>query len=196
MGYSRAGFDVVGVDILQQPHYPFEFHQEDALEFLNRWGRWATRNFDAIHASPPCQAYSVATPDRSIHPDLYGAVRDLLEATGLPWVIENVPGAPYRSGITLCGGMFGMEVRRHRNFETSWMLLTEPHTCPEKPWTVTGHPNGKARETPRHRDAATADGPRLMGCEWMTWNECVQAIPPAYTQFIGRALMAQVQVAA
>jgi hypothetical protein len=118
VGYARAGFEVVGVDIEPQPNYPFEFHQADALEFCREHGH----EFDAIHASPPCQAY---TPLRAVHgkdyPDMLAATREALEATGLPWVIENVPGAPINSGIFLCGTMFDLRVYRHRWFETPFM---------------------------------------------------------------------------
>lgn len=208
MGYARAGFDVVGVDHADQPRYPFEFHKGDAIRELTRllgrevdeWDRlgplYGLDEFDAIHASPPCQAYSVSTPDKAKHPDLYGEVRSLLEATGLPWVIENVPGAPFRSGITLCGGMFGLAVRRHRNFESSFVILTEPHTCPAEPWTVTGHSNGKGRITAKHRDPTTEVGLGAMGCEWMTWAEAAQAIPPAYGEWIGARLLEQIAAAA
>src|SRR5262245_29670527 len=108
MGYHRAGFDVVGVDINPQPNYPFHVVRDDALEFL-RTGSWVDR-YDAIHASPPCQAYSVlrrANPDAQ-YPDLIAPTRELLEQTGLPWVIENVPGAPLAYSIELCGSMFGL----------------------------------------------------------------------------------------
>ncbi len=123
MGYHRAGFEVVGVDIAPQPHYPFEFIQGDALLYLQAvpWLRDLSR-FDAIHASPPCQAYSQASAqwdsrlgaDR--HPDLLPEVRMLLEATGLPWVIENVPSSPMSNYVVLCGSSFGLGVRRHRWF--------------------------------------------------------------------------------
>jgi DNA (cytosine-5)-methyltransferase 1 len=190
MGYHRVGFDVVGVDIEPQPHYPFEFRQMDALAVLRAC--IGPLEFDAIHASPPCQAYSVSTPDRSKHPDLYDEVRTLLEATGLPWVIENVPGAPYRSGVTLCGGMFDLPVKRHRNFETSFLILQPHHRCPEEPWAVTGHSNGKGRVTAKHRDPSTHVG--LMDCDWMTWKEATQAIPPPYTTWIGTQLLQHLKV--
>ena len=135
-GYHRAGFEVVGVDITDQPDYPFEFVKQDALwilEVMVRQGslcpsaesRYWLRDFDAIHASPPCPAYSSLKslhPDAE-HPDLYVRVRDWLQRAERPYVIENVIGAPYRSGVMLCGSMFGMPVRRHRNFETSFLVL-------------------------------------------------------------------------
>ncbi len=126
MGYHRAGFEVVGVDIAPQPNYPFEFVQMDALDCVAAMSGLV--GLEAIHASPPCQAYStLATlaPDND-YPDLYEPTRDLLEQTGLPWVIENVIGAPYRSGVVLCGSMFGLRIRRHRNFESNVLMFAPP----------------------------------------------------------------------
>ena len=198
MGYSRAGFDVVGVDIEPQPHYPFEFHRGDAVDLLRLYDPdWLLGPFDAIHASPPCQAYSKVGNNRSSHPDLYESVRDLLEKTGLPWAIENVESkVPYRSGIILCGSMFGMEVRRHRNFETPFMLMQPQcdHRAQGRPVTITGHAGGN--ESRHSRKASSAEGPILMGTPWMTWGECVQAIPPAYTEFIGGQLLNHLSVEA
>jgi site-specific DNA-cytosine methylase len=120
MGYSRAGFEVVGVDIEPQPNYPFEFVQGDALEVLWGHGYWGVpADFDAIHASPPCQHYANVTRwrgDQADHPDLIAPVRDLLEQTGLPYVIENVRTAELRSCFLLCGSHFLLPIRRHRYF--------------------------------------------------------------------------------
>jgi len=189
MGYHRAGFDVVGVDLAAQPNYPFEFHQADAMTF-------ELDGFDAIHASPPCQAYSAATSHtrRSRHPDLYEATRYRLAATGRPWVIENVIGAPYRSGIVLCGSMFGLAVRRHRNFESSDAMLA-PQCEHRRQGPVLGvygdggggkstRPSGGGG-TKAHRHEFAA----LMGMPWATPREIVQAIPPAYTEWIGQRLL-------
>jgi DNA (cytosine-5)-methyltransferase 1 len=187
MGYHRAGFDVVGVDIEPQPHYPFEFVQDDALKFLNRM-IGEPLDFDAVHASPPCQHYSVSTAEPGRHPDLYAQVRDLLEATGLPWVIENVIGSPYESGVVLCGGMFGMEIRRHRNFESSFMVMAPPHTCPREPWQVTGHLHRTKQVSKRHRKPDRETALAVMDCPWMDHEEVVLAIPPAYTEFVGMQL--------
>ena len=125
-GYSRAGFDVVGVDIKQQKNYPFRFHQCDAFEFMLAHGK----EFDVIHASPPCQAYSkISKVNGGTYPDLVAKIRDALIATGKPYVIENVPGAPLGPSIVLCGTMFGLktpcgtELRRHRYFECSHALM-------------------------------------------------------------------------
>ena len=190
MGYHRAGFDVVGVDIVDQPRYPFEFHQGDALEVGVRL--LAEQPFDAIHASPPCQAYTAYR--RKGHgvgddyPDLIAETRRLLEQTGLPYVIENVPGAPLKNPVQLCGSSFGLDVRRHRLFETNWPLLVPP--C------------NHAAQTPRFPHATNRSNLRstvevgvwripmhvqeqAMGIDWMTLEELSQAIPPAYTEFLG-----------
>jgi hypothetical protein len=187
VGYHRAGFDVVGVDIAPQPNYPFEFWRADALEVLRSWGTSIAYHFahaDAIHASPPCQAYAGVTAwrgRREDHPALIGQTRELLERTGLPYVIENVPDARFelRDPIRLCGSMFGLGVRRHRYFELggwSWDGLLHPchHRRDDLPFEHKG-------------ERAYADA---MQCEWMTAFEARQAIPPAYTELIGAQLLA------
>jgi DNA (cytosine-5)-methyltransferase 1 len=135
MGYARAGFEVVGVDIKPQPHYPFEFIQGDAMAFL-RDGPTLTHGerIDVIHASPPCQRYSIANNihQNDDHPDLLPETRRLLLATGLPYVIENVPGAPMQNYAVACGLALGVNVKRHRWFESSELLMMPP--CPK------GHP--------------------------------------------------------
>jgi DNA (cytosine-5)-methyltransferase 1 len=180
MGYSRAGFDVVGVDIKPQPHYPFEFHQGDAMT-------WPLDGFDAIHASPPCQFYSITRNlpwvDRSKHWDSVPPTLAGLQASGLPYVIENVIGAPL-DGIMLCGQMFGMRradgkpVYRHRLFESSTFLMAPSHP---KHYEViqAGH---------QTRGRLSGHGTDI-GCEWMTKTERNQAIPPAYTEWIGAQLL-------
>lgn len=179
-GYHRAGFDVVGVDTAPQPNYPFELHQADALEYLAQHGH----KFDAIAASPPCQRYAKvtkATGHADQHPDLIGHTRELLTATGRPWVIENVPEAAHlgllRADYLLCGSMFGLRIRRHRAFETSWRAhqMTAPCT----------HHRGLLPFI-HEAERAYADA---MGCTWMTKFEGRQAIPPAYTQHIGHDLL-------
>lgn len=188
VGYHRAGFDVVGVDAKPQPRYPFEFHQGDAFEFLEAHGH----EFDAIHASPPCQAYSVCGGWRpqAEHPTLIEPVRELLTATGLPFVIENVVGAPLHGAAMLCGSAFGLRVRRHRIFEGSFPLFgTQCRHGEQGPCVGVygnqgrriGHWLGRARNV--------ADASNAMGIDWMTWRELTQAIPPAYTEFIGRQLL-------
>lgn len=190
MGYHRAGFDVVGVDIEPQPHYPFEFHQGDALDYV--WQHWT--EFDAIHASPPCQAYSVTrTMHEAIHPELVSPVRDMLRSTRLPYVIENVVGAPLLEPIRLCGSSFGLRVWRHRLFEMSDPPAIAPvcshyhHPLPLD-ITGTGGPGGRHRKP---RGLATAR--EAMGIDWMTRVELSEAIPPAYTEWIGAQLLRVVQ---
>lgn len=191
MGYHRAGFDVTGVDLHPQPRYPFRFWQMNALGLE----LWVLSAFDAIHASPPCQYYSsagkaaIVTYGERHYMDLYAATRGLLEASRRPWVIENVPAAPSRSGVLLCGSMFGLPIERHRIFESS-MLILNPYACDHQPdaITITGHTpqrwlGGKRQGVLRETHQAA------MGIDWMTVRELVQAVPPAYTEFVGRELM-------
>ncbi len=191
MGYHRAGFRVVGVDIKPQPHYPFMFIQADATKFpYKSKGAFALAGFDVIHASPPCQAYSVSTPDKSKHPDLAGRVREILAASMLPYVIENVPGAPLRDYVVLCGSSFGLRVRRHRLFETNFPLLAPPcnHRDQGTPVGVYGGGTGKGQKRGRKVMSST-EAVQVMGMPWATRKEVTQAIPPAYTEFIGSQLM-------
>ncbi len=199
-GYANAGFEVVGVDIADQPNYPFEFYREDALEAL----REGPEAFDAIHASPPCQAYSTlaARHPENEYPAHIEAARDLLQATGLPYVIENVEGAPLHNPTMLCGSSLGLDVRRHRLFETNFPLMAPGCSHGGKPkrfriyehgaWrlspfvAVYGHGGGKEREA----------GPAAMGIDWMTRAELVEAIPPAYTEHIGGYLLTHLQAVA
>lgn len=204
MGYHRAGFEVVGVDIEPQPRYPFEFVWADAMEF-------PVGGFDAIHASPPCQAHSsiakqqrVLRPDAYGHPDLVAATRDRLLAAAVPFVIENVVGAPLINPIQLCGSSFGLDVRRHRLFELhGFFMLAAP--CAHYWQTprfqsldrriaglasvvgVHGHHNYSGER--ELREAA-------MGIDWMNSYELTQAIPPAYCEHIGPHLMAALNVKA
>jgi DNA (cytosine-5)-methyltransferase 1 len=196
MGYHRAGFDVVGVDIEPQPHYPFRFIQADAIEYIREHGH----EYDAIHASPPCQGYSrtrsIPGRDASSYPLLIEDVRSLLIATGQPWVIENVPGAPLVSGVMLCGAMFGLRVYRHRLFESSVFLLAPPHMKhrekigTHKLASYIGQP-GAMVTVAGHLFSREA-GSVAMGIDWMTREELAEAIPPAYTEFIGTHLLAAV----
>ena len=184
VGYHRAGFDVVGIDIAPQPHYPFEFHQGDAMT-------WPLDGFDAVHASPPCQAYSVATPRPGDHPDLYAATRERLAVSGVPWVIENVIGAPVGWATVLCGSMFGLRVRRHRTFESSVVLLGPScdHFTQGTPLGVYGHSGGGRYPGHSGTKASAHQFADLMGMPWATPREIVQAIPPAYTEHVGAQLL-------
>ncbi|MGW4739007.1 DNA methylase [Nocardia xishanensis] len=192
MGYHRAGFDVVGVDIIHQPRYPFTFHRADAIEFLTAHGH----EFDAIHASPPCQRYSslhALSPD-SEYPDLVAATRAALDAVGRPYVIENVMPAPLdrARSITLCGAMFGLRTYRHRRFE-SRLRLSAPVEPEHRVRTATSR--RRERWAAGWNISVTGDvgryvGPEAMGIDWMTGDELCQAIPPAYTQHVGAQLLA------
>lgn len=239
-GYRRAGFtDIVGVDIRDQPRYPFWFWQGDALEYLARYGR----EFDAIHASPPCQQYSrtrkilegKGLPNK--HPDLIAPTREALRACGRPYIIENVPGAPLLDPVVLCGTQFGLRVYRHRLFEASIPLLSPPHTAHRgstgshrgystgHPFVTVGGHNfnyaegaaamgmlgvyagkvtllgtkatpyaaGSGRTHYRPEETTLQAGREALGACWMTRDELCQAIPPAYTEYLGRQLLAYLQ---
>lgn len=209
-GYDEAGFDVVGVDHKPQPRYPYLFCQMDAMEALERLlaGKKLVfrqkdeariiylQSISAIHASPPCQAYSVATPDKSKHPDLIGPVRELLKKTGKPYVIENVPGAPLCGYITLCGLMFDLKVFRHRWFECNWRIQNMPHishkgkAIGEGYFSVCGNSGGWTKWGKKKvRKGNIKECRDAMGIDWMTRKEIVQAVPPAYTKYIGTELM-------
>lgn len=192
-GYDRAGFRVIGVDIEPQPRYPFRFVQADALEAL---AGWDLSRFAAIHASPVCKRYCKLTPmaARAGHPDQVAAVRSLLTGRAdCPWVIENVPRAPVRPDLKLCGCMFGLPgLRRERWFETSWHALDLRPPCHHEGRAVTVTGNGGGWSKRDGIDLGTkADRSAAMGIDWMTNRELSQAIPPAYTEHIGRQLMAQ-----
>ncbi len=207
MGYHRAGFDVVGVDNRPQPNYPFEFIQEDALKFVDSfshpWSAYRASEFAAVHASPVCYAWSKMRDCRpgskDEQPDLITPLRPLLDATGLPYVIENVPGAPLRNWVQICGTGLGMTLQRHRWFESNVPLWGVPCAHGQNPWNPDyGHATGrKRRRVPvigewrvpkRLQDDA-------MGIDWMTLDELTEAIPPAYTQWIGEQLLAHIEAA-
>ena len=185
-GYRRIGFDVTGVDIKPQPRNPHRFVEADALEYLQEHGH----KYDAIHASPPCQRYSSLTALTSTkdHPDLIGPVRDMLITLGKPWVIENVKGAPLRNATMLCGTMFGLAVARHRYFETNFSL---PRTsaCNHKDKQLYTVLTKSCRRIGDMRGPSShAIGKKAMGIDWMTQSELGEAIPPAYTAWIGQTL--------
>jgi DNA (cytosine-5)-methyltransferase 1 len=201
MGYHRAGFEVVGVDIAPQPHYPFEFIQEPyEAALFDLMNNWPEGTFDAIHASPPCQAHSSAGLAATVtygkhYEDLLTPTRHLLIATGLPWVIENVPGAPMRADFWLCGCGFGLpDLKRERWFETSWhggpTELRPPCNHDGNTITVTGHTPQRWAHG-RRKCVTKAEREAAMGIDWMTVKELSQAIPPAYTEFIGAQLLDQ-----
>ena len=200
MGYYRAGFDVVGIDHIPQPRYPFSFIREDAIDLLEDIVYKRVRlNFDAIHASPPCQAYSDLQKQskRDYYPDLIEPTRVLLQETGLPYVIENVETAPLIDPVILCGVAFDeLRVIRHRGFETNFFLPQQPHYSHPLCFTHDKRKShyGKLDEMKDYvmvngggncSKAAAADA---MGIDWMTKKELNEAIPPAYTEYVGKFL--------
>lgn len=212
VGYQRAGFDVVGVDIQVQKHYPFEFHQGDAIAYLEE--HW--QEFDAVHLSPPCQPFSITQhAHTNEHPDLLVPAREAVVKTGLPYVIENVEGAPLINALTLCGTEFGLRaldvdgvplaLRRHRLFESNVWLMGAGG-CSHDETQVAGSYKASRHRTPEHRDNPARRGgytpalkvrAELLGIDWkMNEHELAQAIPPAYTAFIGAQLLESLAVAA
>lgn len=217
MGYHLAGFDVVGVDKDRQRNYPdhFAFIQADVLTLNVEW----LRAFDAIHASPPCQFASDVTPDKSKHLNLIPATRAMLDAAGRPYVIENVEGAlaHLRDPVVLCGSMFNLgaliegeryDLERHRGFEVSGFHLPQPD-CAHTGRPVVGVYGGHARRRGgKHRTGAktvkTAEFPpgishlgiarQALGMDWGTLGELSEAIPPAYTKYIGGHLLQQMGI--
>lgn len=211
MGLHRAGFEVVGVDIKPQPRYPFTFHQADALTF-------PLEGFDFIWASPPCQAHSSisrVSGRQEHHVDRIEETRARLTSTCALWVMENVVGAPLEAPFMLCGTMFGLrttcgaELRRHRLFEANWHIGLQPH-CQHGESVVGvygGHAHDRRRKTitvtgstpqqnvVRNRSRLTfpiGEAKHAMGIDWMTMAELSQAIPPAYSEYIGRAAIAHI----
>jgi DNA (cytosine-5)-methyltransferase 1 len=194
-GYQRAGFDVTGVDLHPQPDYPFTFHQGDALEYLaDHLGE-----FDAIHASPPCQASSALTKGTNrgrVYTQLIPVTRSLLATAGVPTVLENVQGSDLRRDITLCGEMFGLDVIRHRYFEVDGFPFHQPphvkHRGRVRGWrhgiyydgpyfAVYGEGGGKG---------TVSEWQAAMGMGWTDDRKAIaEAIPPAFTEFIGRQLL-------
>ncbi len=187
MGYHRAGFEVVGVDIKPQPHYPFTFRRDDALSFAREF--WS--EFSVIHASPPCQAFSVSRfLWKKKYPDLITPLKEFLYyEQDLPFIIENVPNAPIYPHIILCGSQFNLysgirPLHRHRWFEIGnykTFALIPPCQHGKNTLKVFGHSS--------ERDGTMKERSEAMEINWMTNDELSQAIPPAYTQWIGRQLM-------
>lgn len=214
MGYYRAGFEIAGVDIKPQPHYPFEFHQADALTY-------SLEGYDAYHASPPCQGYSIMLNLPWLkgrqYPKLIPLVRALFVATDKPYVIENVSGARYcrrlpegLQGGYLCGQMFQLPIFRHRYFETNFAWFQPGHPKHEGHIKDGRKLGGRAREIIVRRTGQTYgfDRPecavghaamagvaarKALGTEWMDRDEASQAIPPAYTEYIGKYLIQAIE---
>lgn len=205
MGYSRAGFEIVGVDISQQPHYPFEFYQDDALayleDFLELGWDHGSRPIHAVHASPPCQ-FKTAYNRRPGHvyesPNLIPGIRKLLDKTGLPYVIENVEYARDHliNPVRLCGSSFGLDVRRHRLFECSFPVEVPP--C-DHSWQKPRFPPATNRTNLRSTveigvwRIPLETQQKAMGINWLPLESLSEAIPPAYTEHIGWQLMKVVQ---
>ena len=198
MGYSLAGFDVVGVDVKKQKRYPFEFIQADALEVMSD-SRFLC-SFDAIAASPPCQTHSRTKHLRNAQGkstskiDLIPQTRDFLIGAGVPYVIENVPGAPLINPVCVCGSSFGLGVRRHRLFESNVSLVSSEcdHKKQGRPIGVYGSMRDEIPKGGKTADSIE-QARDAMGIDWMIWSELVEAIPPAYTCFIGLQLMRYVR---
>jgi len=202
MGYHLAGFEVFGVDISDQPNYPFQMHTGDAIEYVKRHGH----EFDAIHASPPCQGHSGPTKGTNAarnaaqgrsHPDLIDATRQALDATGKPYVIENVMGAPLRRDLVLCGEMFGLGVLQHRIFELGGWTTEQPEHIRHR-GRVRGWRHGTFYDGPYvaayGRGGGKATVAAMQTAKQITWSddhvELCEAIPPAYTKWIGERLLA------
>lgn len=193
-GYEQAGFEVTGVDLYPQPKHRGEFVQSDAIEYALKHGH----EYDVIHASPPCQAYSMSSmqfrKSGKEYPDLIAPTRAALMLIGKPYVIENVPGSPLINPIELCGSMFGMRTYRHRLFECSIAIEPPPH------------PEHKARSAKMGRPPADDEFiqyvghfpgvglvQEMTGLHWLGQKELAQSIPPQYTKFIGEKLMANLE---
>jgi DNA (cytosine-5)-methyltransferase 1 len=185
-GYAQAGFtEILGVDLAPQPRYPYHFVQDDAVDFLNHVD---LNEFDLVHASPPCQLFTFGNAGRATnHLDLITPIREALEARAVEYVIENVIGAPLRDPIMLDGIMFGLKVMRKRLFETNWPLEQPPRRRTKlradkhELSTVAGHGGNGCRNLFTWSLA--------MGISWMTIEEITQAIPPAYTRYIGKEFL-------
>jgi DNA (cytosine-5)-methyltransferase 1 len=206
-GYARAGFDVVGVDIEWQPNYRGKYHRGDAIEFVTEYGH----EFDVITASPPCHLHSTlrhTLPLEHGHVDLVAKTRGALKATGKPYVIENVPDAPLIDPVMLCGSMFGLgaecadgqfrQLRRHRLFESN-MDLSPPRGCLHFGLSISVHGGGTTRRTSwavdrrggyQGRKSEREDAMRI---HWMNRKDLDLAIPPVYTEWLGRQVLEQLR---
>lgn len=188
MGYNRAGFEVTGIDLKHGKRYPFTYRRMSVLDLKPE----DLQEYDLIHSSPPCQTYSItknlriAQGKSTDKQDLIEPTRELLKASGKPYIIENVVGAPLINSIRLCGSAFGLKVRRHRLFESNMPLsgIACDHKSQGRPVGVYGSLND---EIPNGgRTAKTIqEGRTAMGIDWMIWGELVEAIPPAFTKYLG-----------
>jgi len=202
MGYHRAGFDVIGVDIEPQPNYPFEIVNADASELLKH-GNNVFTDIDVIHASPPCQRFTAYRRRGSGvgegYPDLIATIRDSLARIGVPYVIENVAGAPLDNPARYCGSSFGLDVRRHRFFESNIALMAPE--C-DHGWQTPRFPPATNRANLRRTVEVgvwripLSVQQAAMGIDWMTLTELSEALPPSYTEDIGAQLLAHIAEAA
>lgn len=192
-GYSDAGFDILGVDINPQPHYPFPFVQADAIEFIMS----TDLPYQAIHSSPPCQYYSMMSrcrPDLAAkYPDLIGPTRVALQTRGVPWVIENVVGSPLIRPIRLCGWSFGRELYRHRMFETNFPVPRKRHLPHEKPGSRAGHWKPGEIISISGNFSPVWLAKQVMEISWMKRSELAESIPPYFTEYIGGFMMQEVE---
>lgn len=200
-GYAAAGFEVVGVDWEHHPTFPYQQVTADALAVLDDLDYLAT--FDVVHASPPCQAYSdlAARWRGNTYPDLVALVRDKLRAADTVYVIENVEGAPLRDPVTLCGSMFGLaavgpdgvrrQLRRHRLFESN-VVLTAPGPCTHWGDIIGVYGHGGGGQQARGYKATRSEAVAALGIHWMRIEDLAQAIPPAYTQHLGKQLASKI----
>ena len=194
VGYARAGFEVIGVDIKKQKRYPYQFIQANALEILA--DKDFISQFDVIAASPPCQTHSATKHLRNAQGkstnkiDLIPQTREGLIASGKIYIIENVPGAPLIDPVVMCGSSFGLKVRRHRQFESNVKLTGLPcnHKLQGKPVGVYG---SMRDEIPGggHTAKSLEEAREAMGIDWMLWGDLVEAIPPIYTEYLGKQIM-------
>lgn len=206
VGYRRAGFKVTGVDDKDHPDYPYELIVADAMDVLE--DRAFLSRFVVIHASPPCPRYSRITPDetRESHPDLIPPVREALQRWGGAYVIENVPNAPLFDPAVFCARAMGLpRIQRHRLFESNHLIMSPGCACageqtigvygdhPDRPggWL---RPDGTSRGL---KATSIEEAKEAMGIDWMTtWDDLTDAIPPAYTEYIGGQLIDQLRAAA
>lgn len=187
-GLSAAGFEVVGVDIEPQPHYPYKFLRMDALKVSS------FESFDFIWASPPCQEYSITKfmpSSTKLYPKLIEPIRRKLKRSGRLWVIENVPRAPLIDPVTLCGTMFGLKLLRHRIFESNFKIEVPEH-LPHRGSTGShrGYSRGHEYTCVAGNNYDAAEGREAMGIDWLPRHKLSQAIPPAYSEFIGSQALA------
>jgi DNA (cytosine-5)-methyltransferase 1 len=196
-GYAQAGFEVTGIDVKHGKRYPFTYIKGDVRDYLNIE---FLQQFDVIAASPPCQTHSATKHLRNAQGkstskiDMIPEVREALIASGLPYVIENVPNAPLFDPVQVCGSYFGLKVRRHRLFESNVLIkgTSCDHKSQGKPVGIYGSmrdeiPNGG------HTAKTMKEAHAAMGIDWMIWTELVESIPPTYTKYIGEQLWRHAQ---